>query len=193
MNLGVYKDGTLEYIPHKTGGIYVSSYQRGRHTYGDPVVMNYLASAKLVIGDYCSIADGVEILLGGEHHLEFVSTFPFDPVMGCHNIPGYPHTNGDVTIGNDVFIGRNAMILSGVRIGDGAVIGAGAVIARDVEPYAIYAGNRAKCVGFRIDEEHIEHMLKIKWWNWHESRIRKFAPLLQSGDVEKFIEEAYVL
>jgi acetyltransferase-like isoleucine patch superfamily enzyme len=189
MNLGKFINDT-DYVPLFTGGIYVKSYKRGKHTYGDPTVMNYMAPSTLTIGDYCSIADGVEILLGGEHHIDWVSTFPFNPVMRLPGLKGYPHTHGNVVIGNDVFIGRNAMILSGVTIGDGAVIGAGAVVTHNVEPYAITTGNRAKTIGYRFNKSQIDALLKIKWWDWSEDKVISYAPLLQNSNIDKFIEEA---
>ena len=189
MDKGIWKeDGT--YKPEKSGGIYVSSYKRGRHTYGDPVVMNYLAPASLTIGDYCSIADGCEILLGGEHHTEFVSTFPFNLVLKWGG-SGYPHTHGDVNIGNDVFIGRNVTILSGVTIGDGAVIGAGSTVAKDVPPYAIFAGGEVK--KFRFTDEQIQKLLNIKWWNWDEDKVKKAVPWLMNENIDEFIKGVHVL
>lgn len=54
-----------------------------------------------------------------------------------------------VTIEDDVWIGARAIILPGVKVGRGAVIGAGAVVAKEVEPYAIVAGNPAMIIGRR--------------------------------------------
>lgn len=69
-----------------------------------------------------------------------------------------------VEIGNDVWIGDNVVILKG-KIGDGAVIGAGAVVTRDVPPYAIVAGNPARVIKYRFDDETIRKLLKEKWWD----------------------------
>ena len=63
--------------------------------------------------------------------------------------PSFADRGGDVMIGNHVWIGYRAIILPGVTIGDGAVVGAGAVVAKDVEPYAIVAGNPACKIGER--------------------------------------------
>jgi UDP-2-acetamido-3-amino-2,3-dideoxy-glucuronate N-acetyltransferase len=41
-------------------------------------------------------------------------------------------------------IGSSATILCGITIGEGAVVGAGSVVTRDVEPFAVVAGNPAK-------------------------------------------------
>lgn len=63
--------------------------------------------------------------------------------------PDFADKGGDVIIGNHVWIAYRAVILPGIKIGDGAVIGAGAVVVKDVEPYAIMAGNPARKIGER--------------------------------------------
>ena len=50
----------------------------GKKTYGEIHVTDYSpADTKLYIGSYCSIAPNVRFLLGGEHQLYSVSTYPF--------------------------------------------------------------------------------------------------------------------
>lgn len=57
-----------------------------------------------------------------------------------------------VTIGNGVWIGADCFIMPGATIGDHVVIAAGSVVgAKDVEPYAILAGNPARKIGTRLD------------------------------------------
>src|SRR5665213_2074870 len=63
--------------------------------------------------------------------------------------PEFADRGGDVIIGNRVWIGYRALILPGVKIGEGAVVGAGAVVTKDVEPFAIVAGNPARKIGER--------------------------------------------
>src|SRR5262245_13448736 len=128
-----------------------SNYQIGVGTYGWPEVIYYDAGATLKIGNYCSIAPGVKILLGGEHHVEYVTTYPFSLLLNeAKELPGYPYSKGDVTVGNDVWIGQDVLILSGVCIGDGAVIAGGSVVARDVAPYSVVAGDPARHIKFRF-------------------------------------------
>ena len=167
-----------------------SNYQVGVGTYGFPEIVFYDAGAILKIGNYCSIAPGVQILLGGEHHMEFVTTYPFSLLVDdAKKIPGYPYSKGDVVIGNDVWIGLDAMILSGVTIGDGAVVAGRSVVVRDVEPYSVVAGNPARHIKYRFSQETIERLLKIAWWSWPASEIKQAWPMLQSPDVDKFITE----
>ncbi|MEO7370809.1 MAG: CatB-related O-acetyltransferase, partial [Ilumatobacteraceae bacterium] len=104
------------------------SIEFGEFTYfkGPPRVHRYRPSdGPVTIGRYCSIADDVEFLIGGQHHLEFVTTYP----LGGDNDDQY-FSKGPIVIGNDVWIGRGAMITSGVTIGDGAVIGARSLVTK---------------------------------------------------------------
>lgn len=52
-------------------------YDIGEYTYGIPTVHVYDDTAKLKIGKFCSLAGGVEIVLGGNHHIDWCSTFSF--------------------------------------------------------------------------------------------------------------------
>lgn len=63
--------------------------------------------------------------------------------------PDFQDRGGEVIIGNRVWIAYRAIILPGITIGDGAVIGAGAVVTKNIEPYAIVAGNPARKIGER--------------------------------------------
>ena len=113
----------------------------------------------MVIGSYCSIAEGVKFLLGGEHQINSISTYPFKvKVFGYKLEAG---TKGSIIIKDDVWIGANAIICSGVTIGQGAIIAAGSVVTKDVEPYAIVGGNPAKVIKYRFDEEIRKKMLGI--------------------------------
>ena len=77
----------------------------GDYTYGDFKVYSGDNNTKLNIGKFCSIAKGVEFLLGGEHRTDFITTYPFNALLECFNyIEGHPHTKGDIHVGNDVWI-----------------------------------------------------------------------------------------
>lgn len=137
------------------------------------------------IGSFCSIASGVAIG-GGAHDLNAVSTSPvFNKgrnVLGVNfgNIEFSPYKT--TTIGNDVWVGNRAMILQGVTIGDGAVVGAGSVVTKDVEPYTIVAGNPAKVIRKRFDDETVEKLLEIKWWNLPDEQIKGLGDCFESPD-----------
>lgn len=165
----------------------------GRHTYGHELiaVRHWGEPAELRIGSFCSIADKVDVFLGGNHRPDWVTTYPFpafpEKWPRARGIEGVPATNGDVTIGNDVWIGSNATILSGVTIGDGAVVGADSTVAGDVRPYAIVAGNPARELRLRFDPQTIERLLALRWWEWSDERIAANADLLSSGDIARFL------
>lgn len=164
------------------------AYEIGAGTYGRPDIRFYGEGSTLKIGNYCSIAGDVTILLGGEHHLDWVSSYPFSVYAeGAQDLPGYPLTKGDVVIGSDVWIGYGALILSGVKIGDGAVIAARSLVNKNVEPYSIVGGVPAKHLRYRFPEETIKKLLEIQWWNWSEEKIRAARHLLQSPNIEEFI------
>jgi acetyltransferase-like isoleucine patch superfamily enzyme len=166
-------------------------YHIGRGTYGYPRVRRWDEGAVLSVGSFCSFAGGVQIFLGGEHRVDWVTTYPFSVRWkSAESISGHPRTKGNVTIGSDVWIGMEAVILSGVSIGDGAVIGMRAVVTKDVPPYAIAAGNPARVVKMRFDDKTIDRLLKIRWWEWDDGRIDRAVPHLLSTDVEAFLRAA---
>lgn len=163
----------------------------GRYTYGRPKVRFPESGARLTIGRYGSIADGVEILLGGNHRTDWATTYPFPALHGlwpaAAAMGGHDATRGDVSIGHDVWLGSQAMILSGVSIGDGAVIAARAVVSRDVAPYAIVAGNPAREVRKRLPEADIAALLAARWWALPEAEITALLPLLMSDRIGELV------
>lgn len=144
---------------------------------------------KLIIGKYCQIAAGVEFVMNGANHqLNAVTTFPFYTLEGWDMQP--PELSdlpirGDTVVGNDVWIGQNALILPGVHIADGAIIGANSVVGSDVEPYTIVAGNPARPLRKRFDDELIELLLRFKWWDKSVEEVNDLIPLLTCSDLEK--------
>lgn len=165
-------------------------YNIGKWSYGKPKVMSWGEGSVLKVGSFCSIGADVRIFLGGEHRMDWVTTYPFNHLWSCaKNFTGHPATKGDVIIGNDVWIGYNVIILSGVKIGDGAVVGAGSVVSKDVPPYGIVAGNPAKLIRKRFEEQIIQQLLDIAWWNWDDEKITKYLPLLLKDEITEFIEK----
>jgi acetyltransferase-like isoleucine patch superfamily enzyme len=163
----------------------------GRHSYAPPRVHAYPGNdARARVGAFCSIAADAEFLLGGYHHPEWVSTFPFRIVLRLPGAfeDGQPTTRGDIVVGNDVWIGRGAKILSGVTVADGAVVGAYAVVTRDVRPYAIVVGNPARELRRRFDDARVNALLASRWWEWPLERIVASVPLLCSPEVDAFLK-----
>jgi lipopolysaccharide transport system ATP-binding protein len=79
--------------------------------------------------------------------------------------------------------------MSGVKIGDGAIVAAGALVTKDVEPYSMVGGNLAKHLKYRFDDEDIQGLLRIKWWDWNEDKIKEETMLLWSQDIKYFINK----
>lgn len=148
---------------------------------------------KLIIGKFCQIATGVEFIMNdANHQMSAVSTFPFYTLDGWDmetpSAADMPF-KGNTVIGNDVWIGQNAVILPGVNIGDGAIIGANSVVGSNIAPYTIVAGNPAKVIRKRFDEELIDLLLRFKWWDKSITEINELIPILTCSDLEKVREE----
>lgn len=144
---------------------------------------------KLIIGKFCQIGKGVEFIMNGANHqMNAISIFPFYILEGWEQeVPSLSKMpiKGDTIVGNDVWIGQNVTIMPGVIIGDGAIIGANSVVAKSVDPYTIVAGNPAKPIRKRFDDELIELMLKFKWWNKEIDKINSLIPLLSDNDTNR--------
>lgn len=138
-----------------------------------------------VIGNYCSVASYCAI--GGDSHpTNFVSTSPIFYGQKSSLKKTWPETQkndyiqSQVIIGNDVWVGEKCFIKGGVTIGNGAVIGAHSVVTKDVPDYAIAVGSPAKVIKNRFDPDMIEKLLEIKWWNFSEAEIKKYAHLFNN-------------
>lgn len=146
---------------------------------------------RLIIGKFCSIACGAKfIFTSANHTLKSLSTYPFPIFFEEWNldkgqVASAWDNKGDIVIGNDVWIGYEAIILSGVHIGDGAIIGTRAVVTKDIPPYTVVGGIPAKEIKKRFDEETINKLQKIQWWNWSFDKIQQFLPYIMNGEVDK--------
>ena len=142
------------------------------------------------IGSFCSIANGV-VIGGGAHPVNWVGMSPVfyegkDSVKA--KFSNHKREKPLVTnIGNDVWIGRNAMIKGGVSIGHGSVVGMGSVVTKDVLPYTIVAGNPAKEIRKRFDEDTISRLLEVEWWSLENKELEKVARNINLP--ERFLKE----
>jgi acetyltransferase-like isoleucine patch superfamily enzyme len=161
----------------------------GKHTYGIENIKQYQwgEGAELIIGAFCSIGANINIYLGGNHRIDWITTYPFGHIKKNHfnkfNGIGHPKTNGNVIIGNDVWIGNNSTIMSGVTIGDGAVIANNSHVVKNVEPYSIVGGNPAKLIKKRFTDKQIKDLLKIKWWEKSDQEINDLTEILCSNNL----------
>lgn len=151
----------------------------GKKTYGEIHVTDFSPSdTKLYIGSYCSIAPNVHFLLGGEHQLYSISTYPFKVL--CFGESREAGSKGDIVVKDDVWIGDGAIICSGVTIGQGAVIAAGAVVTKNVEPYSIVGGNPAKILKWRFAQSIRDRLILLDVSTIYEKFQRKDLSLIYS-------------
>lgn len=144
----------------------------GKFTYGsiDALVSN--DNAKLIIGNYCSIAPKVAFILSVDHYTSHISTFPFKvKALGIAETEGV--SKGNIIIDDDVWIGYGSAILSGVHIGQGAVVAAGAVVTRDVPPYAVVGGVPARVIKYRFSKDVIQELLRVDYGKLTKEMVEK--------------------
>jgi acetyltransferase-like isoleucine patch superfamily enzyme len=137
------------------------------------------------IGKYCSIARNVVFDSGFNHNTNFVSTYPFNAMIG----KGESNVvcKGDINIGHDVWICENVLIMSGVTIGNGAVIGANSIVTKDVMSYSVVAGSPAKFIKDRFTYSQITDLYRIKWWDWPKEKIESELPY--ATNIDEFIKK----
>ncbi len=127
------------------------------------------------IGKFCCISRMVDIG-GNEHNIMAASMMPDYRFQNRVNGKIRKHPDEEkIKIGNDVWIGQGVSIVRkpGLTIGDGVVIGAGAVVTKSIPPYAVAAGVPARIIKFRFQDQIIEKLLKIRWWDWPTEKIIK--------------------
>jgi len=95
----------------------------------------------------------------------------------------------ETTIGSDVWIADNVFIRTGVEVGTGAIIGAGSVVVKDVQPYSIVAGNPAKHIRYRFNQNTIHKLLASKWWQLDIADLEG----LEFDNVEKALTQIHEL
>ena len=155
-----------------------------------------LSKDSLIIGKFVQIAHGVRFITSSANHkMSGFSTYPFNTFMMTPQTTSEDITamfedaqnRGDTVVGNDVWIGMNAVIMPGVKIGDGAIIGANSVVTKNVEPYTVVGGNPATIIKKRFDEQTIDTLLNIKWWDWSIEKIEKNIDVITGNDLDALI------
>jgi len=157
----------------------------GRYSY----VGSQCFAVNASIGHFCSIADRC-CIGGATHPMDYVSTSPVfhagKNIMRT-NFSSHSAPKSKVTvIENDVWIGMGCYVKAGVTIHTGAVVGMGSVVTHDIPPYEIWAGNPARFIRKRFDENTIEKLLNSEWRDWSDSKIAETAVMFD--DTEKFIQ-----
>ena len=118
-------------------------------------------SRKLIIGDNSGVGIGSvlqgEIIIGNNVMIgPECYIFTQNHAHSKTDIPmidqGY-EAEKPVIIGDDVWIGSRVTILPGVSIGKGVVIGASSVVTKNIPDYSIAAGNPARVLKSRLNDE----------------------------------------
>ncbi|MBQ3447470.1 MAG: CatB-related O-acetyltransferase [Synergistaceae bacterium] len=142
---------------------------------------------RLIIGKFCQIGAGVEFVMNGANHqMNSITTYPFFIFDGWNAPTPKPQDlplKGDTVIGSDVWIGQNVTVLPGVHVGDGAIIGLNSTVTRDIPPYTIVAGNPARIIRKRFDDEMIALLERLKWWDKDIHEIKTLIPILTCPDI----------
>lgn len=155
---GLWFSATLREILLKYHGVKVGAY-----SYGECLKPGSFPPG-VSIGRYVSIARDVRALVRN-HPLDRISTHPFffNPALGVADHDD--RTNTRLVIEHDAWIGERAIITPGCgRIGIGAVVGAGAIVTKDVPNFAIVAGNPARLIRYRFDDELCRLIEQSRWW-----------------------------
>lgn len=104
-------------------------------------------SGGLEIGDYCSIAAGVQI-------------YSHETIFWALSGGKMEYKREKTVIGNCCYIGPNTVVSKGVQIGDHCLIGANSVVNGDIDDYAIAAGSPCKILGrVKVDEKGFVELL----------------------------------
>lgn len=167
----------------------------GRHSYGIKAgTILFVKSDTLPnveIGNFCSFAEGVKLLVNLDHNLNYPSTFPFKTLFlrNSERLNKDATSKGPIKIGHDVWIGQDSIVLSGVEIGTGAVIGAGAVVTKDIPPYAVAVGVPAKVIKYRFSKNIILRLLRSEWWDLPDSDLMSLKDLFYTDNIDSFLKK----
>jgi virginiamycin A acetyltransferase len=137
---------------------------------------SFRGTGEVHIGKWAAIGQGLKVLTSNHIATKRNMNVWLQNKIGSTNIHGDPKI---VVIGAAVWIGDNVTIIR-ANIGDGAIIGAGSVVTRDVPPFAVVAGNPARVLKYRFDQECINKLLQEKWWNWTFAKIKDNASLFNN-------------
>jgi acetyltransferase-like isoleucine patch superfamily enzyme len=176
------KIGYLSYAKNTRFGLYNTLYENvsiNESNLGDFTYIAHGTSiSKCNIGKFCCIGPNCTIGLSKHPTKDFVSSHPiFYSMIKQSQISfadqSYFEEFEPISIANDVWIGFNVIIVDGVTVGNGAFIAAGSVVTKDVPPYAIVGGVPAKLIRYRFDENQIQKLIKMQWWDKDIEYLKK--------------------
>lgn len=169
-----------EYCPIDIVKVGKATYGRiNAHWYGQK-------EESLTIGNYCSIADNVHFILGGEHDYKRFTTYPFSERIFCDGYEGI--CKGPIVVEDDVWIGYGSIVLSGVKLGKGCVVGAGSVVTKDVPAYAVWIGD--KVCKYRFEDDVIEKLKDINILDITWERYKKYVHTrIDSSNIDEVLND----
>lgn len=168
----------------------------GAYTY----INKYFNFNNICIGRYCSLASYIREI--DNHDSTFISTHPLftgdnfafnnrDSVQFANEMrSNHPCKPKSCIIGNDVWIGENVLIKSGVSIGDGAIVAANSFVNKNIPPYSVYGGSPARLLKMRFNDEIIDKLIKLKWWDYD---FFNFSSVFKSHDLNSIIDSLEIL
>lgn len=125
-----------------------------------------LPGARIRIGDYSSLHNGTYLLgnvqigrycllsanifVSSGDHYAFREPYLLIREQDEKYTKEAEHGQAAVVIEDDCWIGWGVAIKKGVSIGKGAVVGANCIVTKDVEPYAVVAGQPARAIRSRV-------------------------------------------
>ncbi len=127
------------------------------------------------IGRYCSFSPSA-FIFSRNHGVDFMSlhAYLYNSSLGLFNGKDRVQETNCV-IEDDVWLGHNSIVTPSVKIvGRGSIIAAGAVVTKDVPRYAIVAGNPAKIIRYRFDEETINQIEESRWWLMSKNELKEY-------------------
>jgi acetyltransferase-like isoleucine patch superfamily enzyme len=92
----------------------------------------------ITVGAYVFFGHNV-CVLAGVHEVD---------KFGLERQQAIPRSGYDIEIGEGAWLATNVLVAGPVTIGAHAVVGGGSVVRKDVEPYAVVAGNPARFIRF---------------------------------------------
>lgn len=136
------------------------------------------ADCNMSIGRYCSIADDVRVF-SNAHPTNWLTSSPVSYIghhhglfheAGFANAPAtraFEESQSHIVthIGNDVWIGADCLLKPGITIGDGAIVAARSIVTKDVPPYAVVGGAPARVLKYRFEENMVERLMRLRWWD----------------------------
>lgn len=147
---------------------------------------------KLIIWKFCAIATWVKFIMNwANHKISWFSTYPFSIFWNSWEkvIPKLEELpyKWDTIVWNDVWIWYNATIMPWIKIWNWSIIWANSNVTKDIPAYSIVWWNPAKIIRKRFDDDIIEKLEKLSWWDWSAEKITQNLEYIVWNDLKKLL------